>query len=240
MYHRTLSRQNLQRLPGRAQKFWDHFNEYDSRGLHCVKQTSLKIMVHRWVKHKSKCSDAPATRGDFAKKYKLKEKDKATVHSPAEERVARLLLSVLHDHCSHTGNCIGLTFEHCPFSLHCQQVPFPLSMPLNHLRLSATAPVSSFFHVWRQNFAVDVSDLCYFSQSSSISDILGIDVFWWISMSYNSYTVLSGSDSRILNLYRLSRISSDGILVIDDEIPSHLVSNSWTLSSRGVTENKSA
>ena len=44
----------MQRFPGRAQKCWDQFDEYDSRGLHCVKQTSEKIKVHRLVKYKSK------------------------------------------------------------------------------------------------------------------------------------------------------------------------------------------
>ena len=31
----------------------DHFDEYDSQGLHCVKQTSEKIKVRRLVKYKS-------------------------------------------------------------------------------------------------------------------------------------------------------------------------------------------
>ena len=39
-------------------------------------------------------------------------------------------------------------------------------------------------------------------------------------------TVLSYSDSRILNLYNPSRMSSDGIFVIDNKIPSHFESNS--------------
>ena len=42
---------------------------------------------------------------------------------------------------------------------------------------------------------------------------------------------LSLSDSRILNLYRLSKISSDGIFDMDSKTSSHLVSNSCTLSS---------
>ena len=37
---------------------------------------------------------------------------------------------------------------------------------------------------------------------------------------------LSFSDSRILNLYNLSKMSSDGIFVIDNNIPSHFESNS--------------
>ena len=68
----------------------------------------------------------------------------------------------------------------------------------------------------------------------------GFEIFCWISMSYNSKTVLSCADSRILNLHRLSRISSGEIFDIDNKISSHLVSNPWTLSSRWATEKKSA
>ena len=39
-------------------------------------------------------------------------------------------------------------------------------------------------------------------------------------------SVLSFSDSRILNLYNPSKISSCGIFVMDNRIPSHLESNS--------------
>ena len=56
-------------------------------------------------------------------------------------------------------------------------------------------------------------------------------------MSWNSNTVLSWSDSRVHNLYRLSKISSDGISDMDNRTSSHLVSNSWMLSSRRVTEH---
>ena len=40
-------------------------------------------------------------------------------------------------------------------------------------------------------------------------------------MLFHSNTVLSFSDSRILNLYKLSKMSSDGICVIDNRVPSH-------------------
>ena len=43
---------------------------------------------------------------------------------------------------------------------------------------------------------------------------------------HNSNTVLSFSDSRILNLYTSSKIASDGIFVIDNKIPFHFESNS--------------
>ena len=59
-------------------------------------------------------------------------------------------------------------------------------------------------------------------------------------MLYNSNKVLSWSDSRILDLYKLSRTSSGGILVKDNKISSHLVSNSWTSSLRRVIEKQSA
>ena len=42
----------------------------------------------------------------------------------------------------------------------------------------------------------------------------------------HSNTVLSFSDSRILNLYNPSKMSSSGIFVIDNRIPSHFESNS--------------
>ena len=58
--------------------------------------------------------------------------------------------------------------------------------------------------------------------------------------SCHSNSVLSCADSRVLNLYRLSKISSDAIFDKDSRISSHLVSNSWILSSWRVTENKSA
>ena len=40
---------------------------------------------------------------------------------------------------------------------------------------------------------------------------------------YNSNTVLSFSDSRILNLYNPSKMSSGGIFVIDNKFSSHFV-----------------
>ena len=56
----------------------------------------------------------------------------------------------------------------------------------------------------------------------------------------NSNTVLSFSDSRILNLYNPSKMSSCGIFVIDDKIPSHFESNSWISSFRRPLVNGSA
>ena len=104
------------------------------------------------------------------------------------------------------------------FLLQRQWFPFD-SLPRLQIQFSC---------VWHQSFVNGVSDLFNSSPWSSNFE-LGTDVFSWISMS----------DSRILNLHRRSKISSDGI-VIDNRTSCHLVSNSWSLSSRRVTENKSA
>ena len=107
------------------------------------------------------------------------------------------------------------------------------------LRLLTTAPVSIFS--WLASKFRNRSFWSIFLYTIVFNFWrLGIDIFWWISIWHNSNTVLSLSDSRILNLYRLSRIWSDGIIDIDNKTSSHLVSNSWTLSSRKVTENKTA
>ena len=45
-------------------------------------------------------------------------------------------------------------------------------------------------------------------------------------VQYNSDIVLSCADSRILNLYRLSKKTSDGIFDVDNRTSSHLVPNS--------------
>ena len=108
-YHRTLSRQILQRFQGRAPEYWNQVDEYDSQEMRCVKQTSEKKQVRRLGKYKSKFlisevptlwnlrtdlwerlqhkSDVPAEmRGELARKIdKLKKEDKATFHSLSEE-----------------------------------------------------------------------------------------------------------------------------------------------------------
>ena len=86
--------------------------------------------------------------------------------------------------------------------------------------------------VWRQNFVIEFSDLYFLFTIVFNFWQVGIDIFWWISMSYNSNTVLSFSDSRILNFYNPSKMSSGGIFVIDNNIPSHFESNSWISSGR--------
>ena len=49
------------------------------------------------------------------------------------------------------------------------------------------------------------------------SVVINPNFFWWISKSYNSNTVLSFSDSRILNLYNPTKMSSGGTFVIDNK-----------------------
>ena len=108
VYHRTLGRQILQRFLGTAQKRWNQFDEYDSRGLHCVKQTSEKIRSVAWQNtrknphqgspHAMKFEDRSpretarperCARGDaweLAKKIlELKKEDKVTFYLPSEE-----------------------------------------------------------------------------------------------------------------------------------------------------------
>ena len=65
-------------------------------------------------------------------------------------------------------------------------------------------------------------------------------IFFWISRLYNSNSVLSFSYSRIINLYNPSKMSSCGIFVMNNRIPSHLESNSWTSSFRWLIVNRLA
>ena len=152
------------------------------------------------------------------------------------QRVERFLVSVLHAYLHRAGNytcllsntalllsidskLLGL-FQH--HSICCDSEPL-------HLFQSS--------HFWRQNF--EVSDLCFSSPSFLISGnraSISSDEF---PCHTNSNTVSSWSDSRILNLYKLSKTSSGGILVIDNRISSHVVSNFWTSSLRRVIVNRS-
>ena len=77
------------------------------------------------------------------------------------------------------------------------------STPLNPLRLVTTAPVSSLSFLAskfrnRSFWSKFLFSIVFFTVWQ-----LGIDIFWWISMSNSSNTVSSCADSRILNLYRL-------------------------------------
>ena len=77
-------------------------------------------------------------------------------------------MSVLHAHNRRAGNCIGL-LSNSALLLPTDNKLCHLSKPLDPLRLVTTAPIS-FFHGWRENFAVEVSDPCFSSQTSSTFD----------------------------------------------------------------------
>ena len=90
----------------------------------------------------------------------------------------------------------------CPLILdHGVFSKFPFLAPIFLFRISCSILL----------FAI-VFNLCY----------SGPNFCWWVSRSYISNTVLSFSDSRILNLYKHSKMSSCGVFVIDNKIPSHL------------------
>ena len=145
------------------------------------------------------------------------------------QRVWRLSVSVfVHDGYSHAGNCIGLLSNTGLFlSTGNKYLLFP-STPLSPFRFLTTTPVSIF-----PCLASKFRNRSF--QSSLLFTVvlifweLGIDNYWCISMPYNSNAVLSWSDSRVLNLYRLSRTSSDGLFDISSKffIPSCI--ESWTL-----------
>ena len=116
--------------------------------------------------------------------------------------------------------------EHCPFPFHWLQTPCLLSIPLSHLRL-VTLHLFQFSHFWCQNFVSKFLIYVFLHHRFQLLIVRHRYFSDWNSMSYNSNTVLSWSDSWNLNLYKLSRTSSVGILVIDSRISSHLVSSSW-------------
>ena len=94
-------------------------------------------------------------------------------------------------------------------------------------------------HVQHQSFASGVSDLYIFSlwfSTFACQEPMSSDESPCRTIAN---TFLSCADSRILNFDRLSKMSSDGFFGIDNRTSSHLVSNSWKLSPRRVTESKS-
>ena len=68
----------------------------------------------------------------------------------------------------------------------------------------------------------------------------GPNCFRWVSKSYNSNTVLSFSDSRILIFYKPFKISSCRISSWTIKSPSQNESNSWISSFRRLIVNRSA
>ena len=125
---------------------------------------------------------------------------------------------------------IHIVTETAIVSFHALPVGFPLptisknslytlfcSLILDHgvlLKMFTSGPQNSYFEFLARYF------------SSPWLSICDNQVLTSSSRSYNYNTVLSFSDSRILSLYNPSKISSYGIFVIDNNIPSHLESNS--------------
>ena len=82
---------------------------------------------------------------------------------------ARLWVSVLHDHNSHAGNCIGLPSNTALFLFTGKKYLFLFQ---RHIIPCDSWPLLlfRFSHIWRQNFAIKVSDLYFSSPLSSTSD----------------------------------------------------------------------
>ena len=102
-------------------------------------------------------------------------------------------------------------FEHCPMACHCQQSPCPLTTWCCSLWLliimfdSILTLLASKFLVLRSCSILLLTIVFNLWESSFAFS-------WWITKVYNSNTVFNFSESRILNLYRLSRISSGGTI----------------------------
>ena len=150
----------------------------------------------------------------------------------------RISLILLHERIRrrirlcHFSTLIDIVAETAIVSFNTSPVGFPLptisknslytlfcSLILDHgvlLKISTSAP-----KILISNFLLDTSLHHRFQSVIVRSSFLLMNL-----KSYNSNTVLSFSDSRILDLYNPSKISSGGIFVIDNKIPSHFESNS--------------
>ena len=146
------------------------------------------------------------------------------------ESVRQCVLVFAHDRYSHAGNCIGFlantglflsTGDWYLFLLQSRLIPFDSSSVLLISILSCLASKFRKRSFWSVLLFTMVSNFWQ----------LEIDIFWWISMSYKSNVVSSCANSRILNVCRLTNTSTDGIFDMDNRTSTHLVSNSWTLSS---------
>ena len=130
--------------------------------------------------------------------------------------------------------------EHCPLASHSQQSPRLLCSRCFILWFLTTALVSIFpFLASKKFFILKFCSILLFTIVFNLWSS-GPAFFWWIYILYNSNTVFNFSDSPILNLYNPSKISSDGIFVIDNRIPSHFETNSWISSFRRPIVNRSA
>ena len=109
-------------------------------------------------------------------------------------------------------------FTHCPLVSHCQHSPRVLCPRCFVTWFLTTAFLSSFpFLSPKFLFRMSCSILLF----TIVLNLCwsGPIFFWCTSILYNSDTVLSFSDSRILSLYTTSKMSSDGIF-------------SWTINFR--------
>ena len=116
--------------------------------------------------------------------------------------------------------------EHCPLVSHCQQSPRILflytlfcSLILNHSVLLIISVSGAKILI--SNILLDTS-LHHSFQSVIIRSFFRLMNLQVIQFQYG----LEFSDSRILNLYNPSKMSSDGICVVLNEFSSHCESNS--------------
>ena len=187
-----------------------------------VNATFQKIDSHKYLQHDPCMADEKFSQTDF---YLLDRWISLSFsHLVGSSKVLEQELAVsqlLHAYCHRAGICllsytVSLSFVNATL--------FPLildqSVWLNSLISSLQVPWSqillntSFYHCLQPKI------------------IMFRLFFWWISQLYNSITVSSFSDPRILNLYRLSKMSSGGKCSIDNKNSTHLVPNSWMLSFR--------
>ena len=132
-----------------------------------------------------------------------------------------------------------VSFRTLPLAFHCRQSPRILCTRCFVPWFLTTALVSKFPFLASKFVILKLCSILFFTIVFNLW-WSGLAFFWWISTLYNSNTVSSFTDSRILYLYKLSKMSSDGTCVIDFKIPSHFESNSWVSSFRRTTGIKSA
>ena len=129
-------------------------------------------------------------------------------------------------------------FTHCPLVSHYQQSPKFLCTRCFVPWFLTTAVFSKLpFLAPKFLFRMSCSILLFTITFNLWQS--GYNLFFCNYMSYNSNTVLNFSDSRILNLFNPSKMSSCGIFVTDNKIPSHFESNSSISSFRKLIVNRS-
>ena len=119
-------------------------------------------------------------------------------------------------------------FEHCPLAFQCQQsVRILRSRCFVLLILDHGACLGNFPFLASKFFIRQIlldTSFYHCLQSVIIRSSLLLMILHIVQFQYN--TVLSFSESRILNLYQPSKMSSDGICVIDNRTSSHFEANS--------------